>query len=471
MRFYPGGACVMTAFKDFVVTPGRSYNVDFDLDRSGIANFTVEIYTAATLSGTGTLITTLSASNGRLSYTFTPAAGQNFIRVSFKKNSGENTSFYIDNLQIRTVAAPYAAVVVMKSDYYPFGMQMPDRHSNDDKYRYGYNGMEKDKEMHGEGNSYTTEFRQYDPRLGRWLSLDPLMADYPGMSPYVAFNDNPVYYVDPLGLEGDPPAGKTLGKMIKDAAKALKDAIKKHEEKENEVEEVEVKPAENQRTSIGKGLKKKEVSIDVDIDVDPSMIIAKFVLSKLGEVGRAADKAVKGNTRFVDDYGVGSKTTSTIFGRDIGGNDWRKKDGSDYSSDDWNHFSGKYAKIEELPYLMGSIAFGAEGGGGKYKQKENLATKGKDFLEKGADHPISRMADVTEKANDAYTKKRPTSKDIYAKVWVWTSYPTSSSTREVFFKTKQEMLDKFPEAEWNDDYQQWEIGEGAPISSKRLLFY
>ncbi|MNK04936.1 hypothetical protein D3C87_228090 [compost metagenome] len=209
MRFYPGGACVMTAFKDFVVTPGRSYNVDFDLDRSGIANFTVEIYTAATLSGTGTLITTLSASNGRLSYTFTPAAGQNFIRVSFKKNSGENTSFYIDNLQIRTVAAPYAAVVVMKSDYYPFGMQMPDRHSNDDKYRYGYNGMEKDKEMHGEGNSYTTEFRQYDPRLGRWLSLDPLAASAPEWSPYRTFFDNPIMFSDPSGLfEGRGDAKK-----------------------------------------------------------------------------------------------------------------------------------------------------------------------------------------------------------------------------------------------------------------------
>lgn len=216
MRFYPGGACIMTAFKDFVVTPGRSYNVDFDLDRTGIANFTAEIYTAATLSGTGTLITTLTATNGRLSYTLTPAAGQNFIRVYFKKNSGENASFYIDNLQIRTVASPYAAVVIMKSDYYPYGMQMPGRHTNDDKYRYGYNGMEKDAEMHGEGNSYSTEFRQYDPRLGRWLSLDPLMMKYPNMSPYVAFNDNPVYFTDPLGLEGGPPANPSNGEVYTD---------------------------------------------------------------------------------------------------------------------------------------------------------------------------------------------------------------------------------------------------------------
>ena len=59
-------------------------------------------------------------------------------------------------------------------------------------YRYAFNGMEKDDEVSGEGNRYTTEFRAYDPRLGRWTSLDPLMAKYSGMSPYVAFNNNPV---------------------------------------------------------------------------------------------------------------------------------------------------------------------------------------------------------------------------------------------------------------------------------------
>ncbi len=72
--------------------------------------------------------------------------------------------------------------------------------------------METDNETKGLGNSYTTEFRQYDPRLGRWLSLDPLMAQFPWMSPYVAFDNNPVYFVDPYGLsaggpEGDPECG------------------------------------------------------------------------------------------------------------------------------------------------------------------------------------------------------------------------------------------------------------------------
>jgi hypothetical protein len=41
-------------------------------------------------------------------------------------------------------------------------------------YRYGFNGMEKNNEISGNGNSYTTEFRQLDVRLGRWFSRDPI---------------------------------------------------------------------------------------------------------------------------------------------------------------------------------------------------------------------------------------------------------------------------------------------------------
>jgi RHS repeat-associated protein len=84
-------------------------------------------------------------------------------------------------------------------------MAMPGRKYQSEKYRYGFGGMEKDNEVKGEGNSYTTEWRQYDPRLGRWLSLDPKMAKYPNQSPYVAFNNNPIFFTDPFG--DDPPEG------------------------------------------------------------------------------------------------------------------------------------------------------------------------------------------------------------------------------------------------------------------------
>ncbi len=87
---------------------------------------------------------------------------------------------------------------------------MPERSVGSANYRYLYNGMEVDNEVSGNGNSYTTEFRQYDPRLGRWKSLDPLMMMFPWMSPYVAFDNNPIYFTDIYGLEGDGPEDDDL---------------------------------------------------------------------------------------------------------------------------------------------------------------------------------------------------------------------------------------------------------------------
>ncbi len=116
-------------------------------------------------------------------------------KLSIETSPGSNTLAY------------YSPDVISQSDYYPFGMMLPNRNESSNEYRYGFNSMEKDDEIKGDGNSYTTEFRQYDPRVGRWLSLDPLMAKYPHQSPYAAFNNNPIYFSDPTGLEGDPPGG------------------------------------------------------------------------------------------------------------------------------------------------------------------------------------------------------------------------------------------------------------------------
>ena len=65
-------------------------------------------------------------------------------------------------------------------------------------YRFGYQGSEKDNEFKGQGNSYTTEFRQLDPRLGRWLSVDP--KPEVGISTYTCMDNNTIFYNDVLGL-------------------------------------------------------------------------------------------------------------------------------------------------------------------------------------------------------------------------------------------------------------------------------
>jgi RHS repeat-associated protein len=66
-------------------------------------------------------------------------------------------------------------------------------------YRFGYQGSEKDNELKGQGNSYTTEFRQLDPRLGRWLSVDPVFYNFPNFSPFVSMLNNSLIFIDKEG--------------------------------------------------------------------------------------------------------------------------------------------------------------------------------------------------------------------------------------------------------------------------------
>ena len=69
-------------------------------------------------------------------------------------------------------------------------------------YRYGFNGKENDDEVKGEGNQQDYGMRIYDPRLGRFLSVDPLTKDYPELTPYQFASNTPIQAIDIDGEEG-----------------------------------------------------------------------------------------------------------------------------------------------------------------------------------------------------------------------------------------------------------------------------
>jgi len=79
------------------------------------------------------------------------------------------------------------------SDFYPFGTTLPGRNivSSVNKTNYGYQGKELD-----ENNFYDFEARQWDGRLGRWITTDPAAQYY---SPYLGMGNNPVSMIDPDG--------------------------------------------------------------------------------------------------------------------------------------------------------------------------------------------------------------------------------------------------------------------------------
>ena len=93
-------------------------------------------------------------------------------------------------------------------------MTMPGRGFQTGKYRFGFDNKEKDNDIYGESNAYDFGGRVYDPRLGRWLSVDPKTSKYTSWSPYNFGIDNPVNVIDPDGqdiilliwatVDGDP---------------------------------------------------------------------------------------------------------------------------------------------------------------------------------------------------------------------------------------------------------------------------
>jgi len=91
-----------------------------------------------------------------------------------------------------------------KNDYYPFGMPQPGhKYSAGSLYRYGFNGKENDDEVKEiEGSQQDYGMRIYDPRLGRFLSVDPLVNNFPFYTPYQFAGNTPIQAID---LDGDEP--------------------------------------------------------------------------------------------------------------------------------------------------------------------------------------------------------------------------------------------------------------------------
>jgi RHS repeat-associated protein len=77
--------------------------------------------------------------------------------------------------------------------------------------------MLKDNEFKGEGNSYATEFRFFDPRVGRWWSLDPKPSA--SESWYAGMGNNPIRYNDEKGDFKIPPGEKVAEKAAVETVK------------------------------------------------------------------------------------------------------------------------------------------------------------------------------------------------------------------------------------------------------------
>ncbi|MEM6720933.1 MAG: RHS repeat-associated core domain-containing protein [Bacteroidota bacterium] len=137
---------------------------------------------------------------GALALKEQPIYGANRLGVLFRDNNLDDKGTYAYQLtdhlgNVRAVIMKdgnNALSLTTKTDYYPFGMPMPDRNITDGSYRYAYQGQEKD----GETGKEAFQLRLWDGRIGRWLTVDPY-RQY--VSPYLGMGNNPINGIDPDG--------------------------------------------------------------------------------------------------------------------------------------------------------------------------------------------------------------------------------------------------------------------------------
>jgi RHS repeat-associated protein len=153
--------------------------------------------------------------------------GKKFFELS---NHLGNTMVVINDVRINN-STPFEPTIINANDYYAFGGQMPGRSFALDNiaYRYGFNGKENDNEVKGTGNQQDYGMRIYDPRIGKFLSVDPITKQYPELTPYQFASNTPVWAIDMDGLEGMAATGINGQGMVinKDDAKKINAEIEK----------------------------------------------------------------------------------------------------------------------------------------------------------------------------------------------------------------------------------------------------
>ena len=165
------------AHQYFAVAAGVTHTLNIDVNIGTAASGTVNIviFQASGMGGTlGTYTVNAITASGTYAIPFSSSTGYSFIQI---RQSG---TYLVDNISITKSTS--VSVVAETNDY-----------------RYGFNGKEEDDEIKGEGNSYDFGARMLDPRLGRWLTIDPLAGKYPFMSPYCFVGNSPIIAIDPDG--------------------------------------------------------------------------------------------------------------------------------------------------------------------------------------------------------------------------------------------------------------------------------
>lgn len=171
-----------------------NYKIEYltTIDRGFVSQLLRKQYQQVTNSLTANEAYLTTFTRGNKFYELTDARGNVMAVVTDKKLQHSSNGTAVDY---------YEPDVASATDYAPFGSPLPGRNFQSAEYRYGFNGKENDNEVKGEGNQQDYGMRIYDPRLGRFLSTDPLSKIYPMLTPYQFASNTPIQAVDLDGME------------------------------------------------------------------------------------------------------------------------------------------------------------------------------------------------------------------------------------------------------------------------------
>lgn len=132
------------------------------------------------------------------------ATGNYIYQYALKDHLGNRRVTFVGNTT--TLGTVAASDIKQVNHYYPFGMNMEGpAYSFSGVNKYQYNEKELNTDFGLNWNDYGARF--YDASIGRFLEIDPLATNFRYQNPYTYAADNPVKYIDFMGMgpaDGDP---------------------------------------------------------------------------------------------------------------------------------------------------------------------------------------------------------------------------------------------------------------------------
>jgi RHS repeat-associated protein len=123
-------------------------------------------------------------------------------RYELTNQLGNVMAVISDKRLVDSANGSYKPDIKTAQDYYAFGAMMPGRSFNAEiNYPFGFNGKRYDNEVMGIGNWQDYGMRMYDPRIGRFPSVDPMTSKYPMLTSYQFASNSPIAGIDLDGRE------------------------------------------------------------------------------------------------------------------------------------------------------------------------------------------------------------------------------------------------------------------------------